>query len=241
MVAEQLKQQYNFLSEQFSIIGNRSSNEDKVIVLNSNDWQLLLMADGMGGYNNGEAAAELAIEIITEYFSKSPEGAIKDINSVFKYANNAISEKLSGAGTTIGGIFLCEGNAKIFWAGDVRVYLIDSANTKYVTKDHSLAQLMRESGTIVNPSEINRLKNTVTRGLGGNSTSYMPELVSFNLAANSRGFICSDGVHNLFTDSEIFTLLSQSEESSIMDSIKKRIYKQGMDNASAILFSYSIV
>ncbi|TRV61644.1 MAG: serine/threonine-protein phosphatase [Microcystis panniformis Mp_MB_F_20051200_S9D] len=239
MVAEQLKQQYKFSYKQFSIIGKRTSNEDRVRVINNNDWQLLLLADGMGGYSNGEAAAELAIDILTEYVSKAPQNAIEDINNVFINANNSISEKLSGAGTTIGGVLLSNGHANIFWAGDVRVYLIDSFNTKYVTKDHSLAQLMRDSKTIVNPTEIDRFKNTVTRGLGGNSSAYLPDKVDLTLSGNSKGLICSDGVHGLFSDAEVFSLLGHQDESFIIDSLEERIYKKGMDNASAVLFSYS--
>jgi serine/threonine protein phosphatase PrpC len=237
MVAEQLKQQYKFSYKQFSIIGKRTSNEDRVRVNNHNDWQLLLLADGMGGYNNGEAAAEMAIETLSEYFFKSPHNAIEDINNIFVNANNLISEKLSGAGTTIGGIFLSNGHANLFWAGDVRIYLADSAGTQYVTKDHSLAQLMRESKTIVNQSDINRFKSTVTRGLGGNSSAYLPDKINLKLSSNSKGLICSDGVHGLFSDSEIFDLLSQPNEDFVIDALEERIYKKGIDNASAILFS----
>jgi protein phosphatase len=237
MVVEQLKQLYKFSFEQFSIIGTRPNNEDKVLVSNHNDWQLVLLADGMGGYNNGEAAAELAVEIITESFFRNPGDTLQGINRIFEQTNKAISEKLSGAGTTIGGIYISNGNANIFWTGDVRVYLVDSVNTKYVTKDHSLAQLMRESKTVVKPIEIDRLKNTVTRGLGGNSTGYLPEMVNFKLASNLKGLVCSDGVHNLFNDSEIFDLLSQSDDVYMINILKERIFKKGTDNASAVLFS----
>lgn len=241
MVVEQLKQQYNFSFEKLSIKGNRPVNEDRIGIINEGEWQLLLLADGMGGYNNGEVAAELAITSIETSFLQSPSDAVSTINNIFSSANDLINEKVSGAGTTLGGVYAKGAYVNVFWAGDVRIYIAESngSDKQFVTKDHSLAQLMRDSKVIVNPSEIDRLRNTVTRGLGGSSLAFLPDSVSLDLTGSFRGLICSDGVHNLFSDSEVFTLLKQHSEKSIVDLMEERIVKNPLDNASLILFSYT--
>ncbi|MFN8888507.1 MAG: PP2C family protein-serine/threonine phosphatase, partial [Cyclobacteriaceae bacterium] len=212
---------------------------DRVHVINGNEWQLLLLADGMGGYGNGNLAAELAIHLIEENFSKSANDAIEKINDIFAEANDLIDEKVSGAGTTIGGVLVRGKSLNIFWAGDVRIYIkeLGGLNTQYVTKDHTLAQLMKDSNVVINPSEINRLRNTVTRALGGNSSTVLPDAVSLNLLANFKGLICSDGIHGLFSDSELFELLSDDKNLAILDTLQDRVDIKGKDNASAIVFS----
>lgn len=239
MVVEQLKQQYNFSFERLSVKGNRPTNEDRIHIINEDDWQLILLADGMGGYNNGEIAAELAIQSIEKRFLQSTNDSIEKINDVFAQANDLINDRVSGAGTTLGGVLIKGENINIFWAGDVRIYIteLDGLNTQFVTKDHNLAQLMKDSKVVINATEIDRLRNTVTRGLGGNSSAYLPDSVSLNLLGNLKGLICSDGVHNLFTDSEIFTLLNDPNDQSIVETIEKRIAKNPSDNASAVIFS----
>jgi protein phosphatase len=239
MVVEQLKQQYNFSFKKLSVKGNREVNEDRIHIINEGDWQLLLLADGMGGYSNGEIAAELAIQSIKEHFLQSPNDAIVKINQVFVDANALINEKVSGAGTTLGGVLIRKNSLNIFWVGDVRIYVIElgESNTHFVTKDHNLAQLMKDSHVVINPSEIDRLRNTVTRSLGVSSAAFLPDSLSLNFSGNFKGLICSDGVHGLFNDNEIFALLSQGDDTLIVNKLKERVLKKGSDNASFILFS----
>jgi serine/threonine protein phosphatase PrpC len=63
MAVEQLKQQYKFWYKAFSLKANRPVNEDRIKVID-HDWRLLLLADGMGGYKNGDIAADIAVTSI---------------------------------------------------------------------------------------------------------------------------------------------------------------------------------
>jgi protein phosphatase len=239
MVVEQLKQQYNFSFDRISIKGDRSVNEDRIHVVNGGDWQLLLLADGMGGYSNGDIAAELAIQSIEKRFRQSVGEAVDNLNEVFSEANDLINEKVPGAGATLGGVFVRGNNVNIFWAGDVRIYIseLGGAKSQFVTKDHNLAQLMEDSKVIINPSEMDRLRSTVTRCLGGGSSNFLPDSVYLNLTSDFGGLICSDGVHNHFASNEIFESLNKTNNKSIIGLLDKRLSKRAIDNASAIVFS----
>ena len=41
----------------------RKNNEDRAAIIDTNDVQLLLVCDGMGGHKKGEVASQLAIAI----------------------------------------------------------------------------------------------------------------------------------------------------------------------------------
>jgi len=238
MVEEQLKQ-YKFFFREFSVIGKRPSNEDRTFIIDHKPWQLMLLADGMGGYSNGEVAAEEAVTFISSKFVQLSNGAIDELKSIFSSANQIINETVSGAGTTIGGVFLRPGSVDIFWLGDVRVYIKSKQDQiQFVSKDHSLMQLMRDSNSPIKATEIDRLKNTVTRSLGVNNGGWEPEIVSLGFSEGIKGLICSDGVHNLISDQDLFSILGSEIDQEIFDQIFERIRNKASDNASAIFFSF---
>lgn len=47
---------------------SKKNNEDRAAIIDTNDVQLLLVCDGMGGHKKGEVASQLAIDIITSSF-----------------------------------------------------------------------------------------------------------------------------------------------------------------------------
>jgi serine/threonine protein phosphatase PrpC len=240
MAEQQLRRQYKFGHKEFSVKGNRPINEDRLKVID-HDWQLLLLADGMGGYINGDMAADISVSSIEAFF-KSSELSIKDrIHQSCKVANDSIQQKVPGAGATLAGLCINDDSIDIFWLGDVRVYIKGKSNDfKFITKDHTLAQLMKDSRIVINPSELDRLKNTVTRGLGSNGESAFPESASLDITDDLVGVICSDGFHNQFTDEEIFKMLPEFESESFMRFVIDRVSLHSKDNASAIFFSLSL-
>ena len=55
---------------QQSLIGGRKSNQDRVGYAFANDTLLMVVADGMGGHQNGEVAAEIAVRVLIERFNR---------------------------------------------------------------------------------------------------------------------------------------------------------------------------
>jgi serine/threonine protein phosphatase PrpC len=150
-----------------------------------------------------------------------------------------IREQAPDAGATLAGVYIDDNTINIFWSGDVRVYIKDvNTDFRFVTKDHTLAQIMRDSRILIKPSEIDRLKNTVTRGLGSEGDSALPEITSLDTRSDMMGMICSDGFHNLFDDDEIFLMLDQFENDSFVTSLKNRVSLNSRDNASVIMFHF---
>lgn len=239
MVGRQLKRQYKFWHKEFSLKGSRAVNEDRLKVIEK-DSKLLLLTDGMGGYLNGDIAAELAIEAIEDFLWKSNLPIADRIREACQMANNSIIDKTPGAGATLGGLYIDDEYLNLFWAGDVRIY-IKSINTDFtfVTKDHTLAQVMKDSKILVNPAEISRMRNTVTRGLGSNGESGLPEIITFENQSDLIGMICSDGFHTQFQDDRIFAMLREFSSDRFLQSLLETLSLNSNDNASAIVFRLS--
>lgn len=221
----------------FSEKGQRSRNDDKVFFrkIQENSY-LFLIADGMGGYENGEAAATTAIEIISKTMIEPYDDIDKVIDCAFSKAHIEINENYSEAGTTMCGMFIKENQAHIFWSGDVKLFFVDEKNV-FSTQEHTLLSLLQESKTIINSKEISRLKNTVTRAIGGKTNNYLPEQTHLKLLSDFKALICSDGVHQLFTNEEIFDILKKGSGLEAITELKNRANIYSKDNYSAIVIN----
>ena len=133
MEEAQLKQ-YKLDIISFTNKGLRQSNEDRYYhsQIDENSY-LLLLADGMGGYADGNLAAEIAIEEISNYIKKGLEiDLVQRIEFAFLNAHKIIKEKLHNAGATVGGILFTDDSIFIFWAGDIKITLIKLNIAKYI-------------------------------------------------------------------------------------------------------------
>ncbi|MCW3084041.1 MAG: serine/threonine-protein phosphatase [Bacteroidetes bacterium] len=235
MEAEQLKP-YNLKILSFSEKGIRVKNDDKIYFEKiQNDSYLFIIADGMGGYDNGEAAAKTAIEIISKRIIENKDIITEEsINRFFEEAHAEINKIYDEAGATICGTLIKESMAHIFWSGDVKLFLVDNSNT-FSTKDHTLLSLLQETETIIKSEEISRLQNTVTRAIGGKISNYLPEHAHVTISDNFKILMCSDGVHQLYAVNEIFNNLASKDPEDFFNELKIRSKEYSKDNYSAIL------
>ena len=114
----------------------RKTNEDFYYVSKPEDKiRLFILADGMGGYNGGEIASQLAVKTAKSYiennFKQTPkdrESIIQLLGSSMEYANMVVYEKaqssteLSSMGTTLDICLIYQNKAFISHVGDSRIY-----------------------------------------------------------------------------------------------------------------------
>lgn len=179
----------------YSNIGAREKNQDRVAhCILPNEDQLFIVADGMGGYEAGEEAAETAVGAIVASFSS----ASNDIELAIRAANLAIAEMarslgVTEMGCTIAAALLHKESVSIFWAGDTRVYLIRNNRIAFETKDHSLVNEMKKIKRLT-PSQIKKYEHIVRRSLMGNLSDVV-DIVEQNVLPGDEILICSDGFH----------------------------------------------
>ncbi|MDP1843283.1 MAG: protein phosphatase 2C domain-containing protein [Sediminibacterium sp.] len=239
MEEAQLKQ-YELDIISFTNQGLRHSNEDRYYhsQIDENSY-LLLLADGMGGYADGNLAAEIAIEEISNYIKKGLEIDLeKRIEFAFLNAHKIIKEKLHNAGATVGGILFTDDSIFIFWAGDIKITLINGRNV-YSSKEHTMLNVLKDAQITIKPEEISRLTHTVVRSIGGDSKTYFPEIVKFERNASFKGVLYSDGMLSYYSTSDLLDLLKRTDYNTLKKNFNPSIFNESKDNVTGLFFYIS--
>ena len=203
----------------------RTHNEDSVmIVKNLSGQYLMIVADGMGGHKAGEVASSIVVNGFTEEFKNledigTKEEAVSWIrknasklnDAIFKYTDEFPASK--GMGTTL-------------------VLSVKKVLYK-VTKDHTLVNLLVESGELTKEEAVNHpRKNVLMRALGANNPI---DVDIFDVDINSDAILlCSDGLTNMLTKGQIEKVLNSdlSLEEKIVKLVRKSNLRGGTDNVS---------
>ena len=140
----------------------REMNQDNFYIADQNDSvKLFIVADGMGGYNGGEIASQLAIQTAKNYIENNFKDIEKDRDSIIQllgssmeYANMVVYEKakenpeLQGMGTTLEICLVYNNKVYIGHVGDSRIYRVRKQFIRKLTQDHSYVQKLVKEGTI---------------------------------------------------------------------------------------------
>lgn len=196
----------------------RKSNQDFYHI--SEDKNLFIVADGMGGHKAGEVASQMAVDTIVNYLnrwdldSSNAEVRIKealDLANKTVYQRSLEKKECLGMGTTVVLLYIYEDRALIANAGDSRLYIIRNDDIEQVTEDHSLVAELYKSGTITKEeAHKHPQKNIITRAVG---TSENIEIDFFKLDIE-RGdifLLSTDGLTNVVSDQRIKKELLKSD------------------------------
>ena len=224
----------------------RSHNEDSVtIVKNETGEHLMMVADGMGGHRAGEVASSMVVTHLGARFSAlstigTKYDAVNWLNDNINIVNTNIlkyteeNPESTGMGTTIvlallTNDFLIFGNI-----GDSSGFVLKNEKLHKITKDHTLVNLLVETGEI-KPEEAasHPKKNVLMKALG---TDTKQVLDIFDVDKNVDAILlCSDGLTNMLTKEQIEKVLNDKDlkiEDRLLKIIKKCNVRGGNDNIS---------
>jgi PPM family protein phosphatase len=191
----------------------RQNNEDALLVGGGEDETLFVVADGIGGFEAGEVASSLAIDVLKDLQPDQPfKAAIGEANRRIVAAGRG-DEKLSGMGTTVVAIRFGgkqgEPVAEVAHVGDSRAYLVRGGDMNPITEDHSLvAELVRSGDLTRDEAAEHPQKNLITRALGADEevdvdTAIVP------IEAGDRILLCSDGLSDMVSETGISEILAE--------------------------------
>lgn len=187
-----------------SRLGNRRINQDRSHAVQTAEFALLALGDGMGGHPRGEMASQILMDVAERNFHREakPIGAPRDfLKRVFHHAHREIqsfgyAQTPSIDPRTTGVAALIQGDM-VYWAhvGDSRFYLFRKGRLLTRTRDHSYVEQLREDGRIsADEGDNHPQRHYVTRCLGGVSN---PPMVTFGESARLRDgdviLLCTDG------------------------------------------------
>jgi len=227
----------------------RTHNEDRLAVYP--ETGLVLLADGMGGYNAGEVASQLVIDTIAAQLLSilEVEGRTvgpKEIASSVKMSNLAIFDavernaELNGMGTTIVLAVFLEGRVVFAHVGDSRLYRYREGDSELLTSDHSMIQELMVQGMFTTEDEAIDAgvpSSVLTRGLGVDLDVEV-DMGEEELMDDDIFLLCSDGLSGMIPDEAISSVLGSLTDdlSGAADLlIKLALENGGKDNISLIL------
>jgi PPM family protein phosphatase len=192
----------------------RQNNEDALLVGEGEDETLFVVADGIGGFEAGEVASSLAVDVLKDLPPDKPfKVAIGEANRRILAAGRG-DEKLSGMGTTVVAIRFGgtqrEPVAEVAHVGDSRAYLMRGGDMKPITEDHSLvAELVRSGDLTRDQAAEHPQKNLITRALGADEEVDVDTAV-LPIEAGDRILLCSDGLSDMVSETRISEILAGS-------------------------------
>lgn len=212
----------------------RAVNEDRI--LNLPDANLWAVADGMGGHQSGDVAAQIAIDALGDLASSRQILCGDDILRAIQSANTLIFDRYADAerrsGTTIVAALLVDDRLEIFWAGDSRAYRLRGGTWQQLTRDHSVVQQMVDAGTIPPSAASNHPKaNVITRALGVDREVVIDRL-AMTLVTGDIIMLCSDGISRTLGTDRVRVSTLGALAHSLID---RSLLRDGSDNASLVL------
>ncbi|WP_026750673.1 PP2C family serine/threonine-protein phosphatase [Sediminibacterium sp. C3] len=182
-----------------TIKGRKPLNEDYLLYQDlGNKRFICLIADGMGGYCNGDIAARLVAENILALVS-SQKHVDQNILQIGINKSNLALRQLSSrtgkkSGATLGGIYI-EGEKVIcFWVGDIRIIYIKNKQINFESKSHTLVNELIDRGLLIDPELIASNRHIVTRSITGDPVNPIAEFHQIiPEKGNDQILICSDG------------------------------------------------
>ena len=228
----------------------RSNNEDAVAT--DAAAGLAVLADGMGGYNAGEVASNMATSFVRSELGRwlrdaGPQASDAEVRRAMDIcvdnANRAIhaastsNPHYAGMGTTLVVAVFREGRLLLGHVGDSRGYRLRGGRLTRLTRDHSLLQEQIDAGLITpEQAAFSANKNLVTRAVGVEDTVEL-ETHQHDVQGEDLYLLCSDGLSDMLDDAGIAQVLlaRSSLEACSQALIAAANAAGGRDNVSVVL------
>ncbi len=217
------------------------------------DFGLFVVADGMGGHEDGEKASGFAARVVAKsvindlylpmladnYGGSSDQQPVTEVlKQSIQKANDHVSTHVPDGGTTVTSVTLIGRMAYIAHVGDSRAYMVTQDNIEQLTRDHSLVQRLIELGQLTPEEAIEHpQRNVLYRAIGQGDVLDVDALTR-QLMPGSYVLICSDGLWNLVSNEELHSIVlnygsnTQLACQALIDLANER---GGTDNISVIL------
>ena len=237
-----------------SDVGNvKKQNEDSFLV--DLPERVFVVADGVSGRDAGEVASQVVVDHFKEHAGEIA-GLIRDGNALeddvhrervlqrltelVQGANQRVyelgkqPEYNGGMATTVVALVLGQEAGFVAHVGDSRIYLKRHDKIFRITEDHTYAEELRKQGGEQLPESVNeRFSHVLTRSIGGRPRVDV-DVVFFELQPEDSFLLCSDGLTDYLSGSEILEHMKRYEAEAVDALIKEAKQRGGRDNITAV-------
>lgn len=238
----------------------RDENEDNFVVMPARG--LYVVADGMGGHAAGQVASEICVKAIADFYNGSERlpratfsltptvgQSTRNLEHAMLMANRAIFQaslevgSRQGMGTTVVGLQFTGDTVAICHAGDSRAYLLRGGRIAQVTPDHSLSNFLFSVGRDAEARlAAATMSNVIMRALGLEGDVEI-EAQELTVQPGDRFLLCSDGLSDLVSDSQLEFYLSDAHLSleDMSDRLVERALQAGgRDNITVLIVEVAL-
>jgi PPM family protein phosphatase len=164
--------------------------------------QLFIVADGMGGHEDGGRASRTAIEAAQEAYFAAPERPVEDrLRHALDAANLRVYEQARAGGipkkmgTTCTALAVKDAEAYLAHVGDSRAYLVRKHGISQLTQDHTLVDALRREGVLTEAeAERHPQRHALVRAIGIDPAVEVDVRRLDPPAAGDAYLLCSDGL-----------------------------------------------
>lgn len=191
----------------------RSLNEDSILDLN--EQNLWLVADGMGGHSNGDYASQLVTRTLSNYITSPRAGLCKGrLIAELASCNTQLIEKADREqagviGCTVAVVQARENSVLCSWSGDSRIYRLRGDELMELTSDHSQQSAVEDRDLLLYPRALSEPSQMLTGAIGG-EPQLAVEHCWYQLQAGDAFLICTDGLNKEVSDEEIRCAMLES-------------------------------
>jgi PPM family protein phosphatase len=220
---------------------SRPDNEDCCgHFIENPDCVVFAVADGVGGYEGGEIASRMAIDILLEAYRESPPDWLY---RAITRANIGIHDKaltvpeLSRMATTMTAVAVEKGILSAVHIGDCRLHLIRNSQISVVTKDHTMvAGQVRMGMMTAARAKTHPERGMLLRSLGRELIASI-DRITLPLFEHDRLILCSDGMYNVLEDEELESLSRDVDAETACRKLIATANKRGTrDNLTCAVF-----
>jgi protein phosphatase len=223
-------------------------------------YNLFLVADGMGGHRAGDVASQMAVKAVEDFFTTTEKEditwpfhfdpnlpfAVNRLVTAIQVANGRIyqeslhNDEHQGMGTTMVAVHAVGGNqiAHIAHVGDSRCYRFRDGRLELMTMDHSLVNDYLRAAPDLTEEQLAELpRNVITRALGMQD-SVAVDIQSVELQAGDILLLCSDGLSGMVSDHEAQEIIGaqRADLAHTAAALVERANEQGgEDNSTVVL------
>jgi serine/threonine protein phosphatase PrpC len=229
----------------------RSTNEDCFAI--REELGLLVIADGMGGHNAGEVAAQLAVDVVVDTLESAKALGVRSLteaellDAAIHSAHDRIIETAvaaqhyAGMGTTVVAAQINDGRLAIGHVGDSRLYLLANGRLRQLTHDDSWIARVLADDPDANPGSIDShpMRNVLTNVVGARSQTTV-NIVETTLDGGELLLLTTDGVHGVLTDTWLERALAAEDDLPDMAAriVDGALRRGSRDNCTAIVARY---
>lgn len=225
----------------------KDQNDSFELTESAEKAQVYAVFDGLGGEEGGEVSSRTACGVMERFQEKLAAASTDDLEEVYNSfateANKKICRELRSylyprGGTTFVSVQLSDDVIHPFYLGDSRIYLGFEDSLYLLSDDHTVAMEKVRNGQMTIEEAVRSQENHMLTKFLGDNPGLGPVKVSacafIKMEPGMVILLCSDGLHDMVSGTDIFQTLMHSEDPA-KELVEKALNNGGYDNVTPVV------